>query len=171
MAAKAIALAGDGHAVGVNLSAHSIGDRELTRMVAQAVDAGTDPAKLVFEITETAATSHFDQAREFAERLGRIGCGFALDDFGTGFGSFSYLKHVPVGYLKIDMEFVRDIAHDPADQRIVRSIVSIAGALGQKTIAEGVEDAEALELLAGYGVAFFAIAVWAYRREESRKFS
>jgi diguanylate cyclase (GGDEF)-like protein/PAS domain S-box-containing protein len=152
MAAKAIALAGDGHAVAVNLSAHSIGDRELTRMVAQAVDAGTDPAKLVFEITETAATSHFDQAREFAERLGRIGCGFALDDFGTGFGSFSYLKHVPVGYLKIDMEFVHDIAHDPADQRIVRSIVSIAGALGQKTIAEGVEDAEALELLAGYGV-------------------
>jgi diguanylate cyclase (GGDEF)-like protein/PAS domain S-box-containing protein len=151
---RAIELVRAGRAVEVNLSAHSIGDREITRMVARAFPEQRDAERLVFEITETAAAANFTHVRDFAERVSRIGCGFALDDFGTGFGSFSYLKHVPVSYLKIDMDFVRDLSTSPADRRVVRAIVNIAEGLGQQTIAEGVEDAETLELLRSFGVHF-----------------
>jgi diguanylate cyclase (GGDEF)-like protein/PAS domain S-box-containing protein len=151
---QGVQLARDGRCIEVNVSAHSLGDRELTRLVAGGVSAGAPAENIVLEITETAAAANYDEAREFAERLGRLGCGFALDDFGTGFGSFSYLKHVPVGYLKIDMEFVRNIAHDTTDQRVVQAIVSIAKGFGQKTIAEGVEDSAALEFLRAYDVDF-----------------
>jgi diguanylate cyclase (GGDEF)-like protein/PAS domain S-box-containing protein len=150
--ARGVELARAGRRVEVNLSAHSIGDRELTRIVDEGMGAGDDAENLVFEITETAAAANFDEARDFAERLRRLGCGFALDDFGTGFGSFSYLKHVPATYLKIDMEFVRELARNPADQRVVKAIVSIAEGFGQRTIAEGVEDELTLELLRRYGV-------------------
>jgi EAL domain-containing protein (putative c-di-GMP-specific phosphodiesterase class I) len=69
------------------------------------------------------------------------------NDFGTGFGSFTYLKHLPARYLKIDMEFVRDINEDPTDREIVRSIVGIAHTLGKETIAEGVENADVQQTL------------------------
>jgi EAL domain-containing protein (putative c-di-GMP-specific phosphodiesterase class I) len=92
--------------------------------------------------------------RAFAERVRRLGCRLALDDFGTGFGSFIYLKHLPVSELKIDMEFVRHVSHSPADRRLVESIVMIARALGVRTVAEGVEDEATLTLLREYGVDF-----------------
>lgn len=81
-----------------------------------------------------------------------MGCGLALDDFGTGFGSFSYLKHLPARYLKIDVDFVSGIASSETDQEIVKSIVAIARSLRKLTIAEGVEDAETLSILRDYGV-------------------
>ncbi len=149
---QALELAADGRRLEINLSAHSLGDREITRMVASAVDHGVDPENLVFEITETAAAANYRAAGDFAERLSRIGCGFALDDFGTGFGSLTYLKHVPFAYLKIDTEFVRDLSRDRVSQRIVRAVVTIASHLSQKTIAEGVEDAATLSLLRALGV-------------------
>jgi diguanylate cyclase (GGDEF)-like protein len=151
---RAVELASAGRSVEVNLSAHSIGDSRLTREVAEGFRQGGDPSNLVFEITETAAAANFKDVQNFAQRLSRIGCGFALDDFGTGFGAFSYLKHVPVSYLKIDMDFVKELRTSPADQRVVRAIVNIAEGLGQRTIAEGVEDAETLALLREYGVGF-----------------
>jgi EAL domain-containing protein (putative c-di-GMP-specific phosphodiesterase class I) len=89
----------------------------------------------------------FDAAVAFVAALEELGCDLALDDFGTGFGSFTYLKHVAARYLKIDMEFVRDINIDPTDREIVRSIVGIAHTLGKKTVAEGVESADVLETL------------------------
>ena len=90
----------------------------------------------------------------FARGLAEIGCQVALDDFGTGFGSFTYLKTVPVTYLKIDIDFVRDLATNLANQHLVRAIVGLANGFGYETIAEGVEDAETLALLTGYGVDF-----------------
>ena len=68
-----------------------------------------DSSKVIFEITETAAMTNIAAARGFAQTLKEMGCNVALDDFGTGFASFSYLKHIPARYLKIDMEFVRDL--------------------------------------------------------------
>jgi len=103
-----------------------------------------------FEL-ELAATSS-EQARALADRLTALGCGFALDDFGTGYGSFPYLKHLPVSYLKIDMEFVRDIADDPSDRQVVKAIVDVARNFGIKTIAEGVESEQEAATLAGIGV-------------------
>ena len=139
--------------VEVNLSAKSIGDPTLPGFIElELMAAGADPANVVFEITETAAAEDFEQARKLAERLTRLGCGFALDDFGTGFGSFTYLKHLPVSFIKIDIDFVRELTDDAADRQVVNAIVGVARNFGIETIAEGVESAETLELLAEMGV-------------------
>ncbi len=81
-----------------------------------------------------------------------MGCDVALDDFGTGFGSFSYLKHLPSRYLKIDIEFVRDVASNATDQQVVKSITEVGHSLDKRIIAEGVEDRATLDALRGYGV-------------------
>ena len=113
---------------------------------------GVDPRRLTFEITETAAVANIPLARRFAERLMRLGCRFALDDFGSGFGSFYYLKYLPVNYLKIDGEFVRKLGSGRIDQEVVRAIVRLAGSVGTRTIAEFVGDQPTLEMLQDYGV-------------------
>ena len=138
--------------VAVNLSARSIGDPRILTAVRESIAAGLDPPNLTFEITETAAMTDFGGALGFVSALGKLGCHLALDDFGTGFGSFTYLKHLPARYLKIDMEFVRDINTDPSDKEIVRSIVGIAHTLGKEAIAEGVESPDVLQTLRELGV-------------------
>ena len=115
---------------------------------------GLNPANVMFEITETAAVSNFENAERFARTLNDIGCNLALDDFGTGFGSFTYLKYVNARYLKIDLEFVRHLVSNDTDQKVVKSIVDIAHSLDKKTIAEGVEDAATLTALKDRGVDF-----------------
>jgi Amt family ammonium transporter len=77
---------------------------------------------------------------------------FALDDFGSGLSSFSYLKTLPVDYLKIDGQFVENVVRDPIDRSMVEAICQVARAMGLKTVAERVESAEALEALARLGV-------------------
>jgi PAS domain S-box-containing protein len=139
--------------VEVNLSAQSIGDPGLPAFVeARLAEAGAPASNLVFEITETAAAEDFDQARRLARRLAELGCGFALDDFGTGYGSFTYLKHLPVRYIKIDTEFVRTLRADSPDRQVVSAIVDVARNFGIETIAEGVEAAETADLLRALGV-------------------
>ena len=139
--------------VEVNLSAHSLGDRSLTAFIETQLEAsGADPANLVFEITETAAAGDLVQAGKLAERLIELGCRFALDDFGTGYGSFTYLKHLPVSYIKIDMQFVCDLVSNPSDRQVVKSIVDVARNFEIETIAEGVESQETLTQLAELGV-------------------
>ncbi|MDP1849063.1 MAG: EAL domain-containing protein [Solirubrobacteraceae bacterium] len=137
----------------VNLSGRSIGDRELTRLIEdELARTAIDPASLIFEVTETAAIANMDAAREFADTLGQLGCRFALDDFGTGFGSFYYLKYLPVSYLKIDGEFIEGLADSETDQLMVQAIVTLAQGLGKSTIAEFVGNATTQELLRTYGV-------------------
>ena len=137
----------------MNISGKSIGDAALVRLIeTQLRTVGPDPANLIFEITETAAAENLDAARDFAWRLRGLGCGFALDDFGTGYGTFAYLKHLPVTFIKIDMEFVRYLAIDPSDQKIVKSIIAVARNFGVQTIAEGVEHQATLDLLRSLGV-------------------
>jgi PAS domain S-box-containing protein len=149
---EAIKLARD-RRVEVNLSGKSIGDAELIRQIeTQLREENVEPDNVIFEITETAAAENLDAARDFAWRLRGLGCGFALDDFGTGYGTFAYLKHLPVTYLKIDMEFVRYLAIDPSDQKIVKSIIAVAQNFGVQTIAEGVEHEATLDLLRELGV-------------------
>jgi PAS domain S-box-containing protein len=139
----------------VNLSAASIGTSDLLPFIErQILEAHADPADLVFEITETALMQDIIAGEAFARGLTALGCGLALDDFGTGFGSFVYLKKLPITHLKIDIEFVRDLASNPDDLHVVKAIVSLARAFGLKTIAEGVEDEQALTLLRAEGVDF-----------------
>jgi diguanylate cyclase (GGDEF)-like protein/PAS domain S-box-containing protein len=137
----------------VNLSAKSVTDPQLPDHIAGELEAhGADGRGLCFEVTETAAVVNVDRARQFARRVAALGCAFALDDFGAGFASFYYLKHLAFDLLKIDGEFVTDLANSVTNQLVVKAVVDIARGLGKKTIAEFVEDAETLELLRGMGV-------------------
>ena len=81
------------------------------------------PARLIVEITETAAIVNLERARALADTLRRLGCLLALDDFGAGFASFSYLKHLRFDVLKIDGEFVRGLRENPTDRLVVEAVV------------------------------------------------
>ena len=137
----------------INLSGQSIGDDNFLSYIKSHLSYyDINPNKICFEITETAAISNLNKATDFISELKRLGCFFALDDFGSGLSSFAYLKNLPVDYIKIDGMFVRDIANDPIDQEMVRSITSIAIAMNKKTIAEFVENDEIKKILADMGV-------------------
>jgi diguanylate cyclase (GGDEF)-like protein/PAS domain S-box-containing protein len=139
--------------VEINLSGRSVGDPDLPTLIEQELAAhGVPAASLVFEITETAAIANMQQARHFADRLAKVGCRLALDDFGAGFGSFYYLKYLPLDYLKIDGDFIASLPRSPVDQRIVKAMVDVARTLGVRTIAESVGDEQTLSLLRALGV-------------------
>jgi diguanylate cyclase (GGDEF)-like protein len=157
-AIRMIAGAAPGRAprLGVNLSGESVvGDPELLSMIERELDnAAVDPANLIFEITETAAIANMAEATRFAHGLTNLGCSLALDDFGTGFGSFYYLKHLPVRYVKLDGEFIHNLPRNPIDEHMVRAIVGVAHGLGIQTVAESVADDETIEMLHQHGVDF-----------------
>jgi diguanylate cyclase (GGDEF)-like protein/PAS domain S-box-containing protein len=140
--------------VAVNLSGQSIEDRAFHRDVLEQVARMPRPDKLCFEITETAAITHMDDAKEFITAMRKLGVRIALDDFGTGVASFGCLKLLPVNMLKIDGQFVRDILHDRLDHTAVRCFHDIAAACNLKTIAECVETEDVLTALREIGVDF-----------------
>jgi len=151
----AIEIAAGGGPVQLNLSAHSVGDPMIFRKIESCLRrTGVDPGSLVFEITETALIADEAAARSFAQELHGLGCRLALDDFGTGYGGFTYLKSLPVDFLKIDIEFVRDLASNPASRHVVQAVVALSRAFKLKTVGEGVEDAETLKVLQELGVDF-----------------
>ena len=137
----------------INLSGKSLGDEKfLPFVVNQFQMSGLDATKICFEITETAAIASYSQANRFINALKELGCKFALDDFGTGLSSFSYLKHFPVDFLKIDGSFVKEILHDPIDREMVRSIAQIGRLTGKQTIAEFAENEEIITMLRGMDI-------------------
>jgi diguanylate cyclase (GGDEF)-like protein/PAS domain S-box-containing protein len=137
----------------VNISGRSVGSQELLAVIENGlVSSGLDPASLILEVTETAAIANMDRARGFANELQSLGCSFALDDFGAGFGSFYYLKHIPFDYVKIDGEFIRNLAASTTDQLILDSIVQMSNGLGTHTVAEFVGDQATVEVLKAHGV-------------------
>jgi diguanylate cyclase (GGDEF)-like protein len=150
--ARGLALALAGSHVSINLSVHSIGDERLLQLMRQAITGGMRAENVIFEITETAALTNIHEARAFTESVTALGFAVALDDFGTGFGSFAYLKHLPAQYLKIDMEFVREMLTSATDRAIVSSIAHVAHSLGKRVIAKGVEDDETLRALRESGI-------------------
>jgi EAL domain-containing protein (putative c-di-GMP-specific phosphodiesterase class I) len=155
MLARGLELVAAGRTIAVNISARSLTQLRLLDDIQRSLAvSGADPSNLIIEITETAAAQNAASARRFAAGMERLGCRLALDDFGTGFGAMTYLKSLPAHFLKIDIDFVRGLRGDEGNQRIVRTIVDIARRHGQRTIAEGVEDAETASLLRQYGVDF-----------------
>ncbi len=115
-------------------------------------DSGVDARRLVFEITETSAVTNFSRAAHLIKVLRDMGCRFALDDFGSGLSSFSYLKNLPLDFIKIDGAFVRDVLTDPVDLETVKAINQVGHTMGLKTIAEYVESKAVLEMLRSIGV-------------------
>jgi PAS domain S-box-containing protein len=150
--ARAVELAAAGQRVEVNLSAKTIRDQLQVGWIERAVLASGAPQNLIFEITETAAAENLPAARTFAQQLRKLGCAFALDDFGVGHGTFTYLRHLPVDYLKIDIQFVRNLLEDEDDQQVVRAIIGVAKQFGIRTIGEGVENEATMEKLRQMGV-------------------
>ena len=116
------------------------------------IQSRIDPARLTFEITETAAISQLSKAVNFMREVKSLGCLFSLDDFGSGMSSFAYLKALPVDTLKIDGAFVRDMLEDPADRAFVEAIHRVAHTLGKKTVAEFAETPEIVEALREIGI-------------------
>jgi len=151
MVRQAIAFARD-VMTSVNLSAMTICDPAARLEIVDLLKAAPGAARrIVFEITETAAASHLEAAAAFVGDIGRLGCRLALDDFGTGFGSFTYLRTLPLSHIKIDLSFVRGLADSVNDRRVVQSILGIAEQFGLATIAEGVENQATLDLLRELG--------------------
>ena len=152
---QATKLAGAGCPVQANISARSVGDPDVLEHIERCVrQCAVTPGMLVFEITETAILEDQQAAQTFAERLHALGCKLALDDFGTGYATLTYLKQMPVDFIKLDIEFVRDLVSSSASRHVVQAVVGLARDFGVQTVAEGVEDAATLELLARFGVDF-----------------
>jgi EAL domain-containing protein (putative c-di-GMP-specific phosphodiesterase class I) len=137
----------------LNVSGHSLHDPRFPEFIAAELrSSGVAPGHVAFEISESAAVANVAQTREFATELRRIGCRFGLDDFGSGLSSFAYLKNLPVDYLKIDGNFVRDLINDPIDYAVVESINQLGHVMGIETIAEYVETEAVLARLTAMGV-------------------
>jgi diguanylate cyclase (GGDEF)-like protein/PAS domain S-box-containing protein len=134
--------------IAVNLSAVQFKRGDLEKSVINALtNSGLAPALLELELTESILIQDTEKVLAMVRRLKALGVKLSLDDFGTGYSSLSYLKTFAVDKVKIDQSFVRDMADDPNDAVIVRTIIQMAKSLNLKTIAEGVETERQLALL------------------------
>jgi len=106
-----------------------------------------DPSLIHLEITEEILIENLMRNRRLLQKLNDIGMQIVVDDFGIGYSSLAYLKNFPISVVKIDRSFVQDLASDPEDQAITRTICSLANDLGMQTVAEGVEQVDQLEML------------------------
>jgi EAL domain-containing protein (putative c-di-GMP-specific phosphodiesterase class I) len=137
----------------INLSGLTLKDDTFLPFLREMLRRSRVPADMLcFEITETSAIENLDEAIAFMNAMRAMGCRFALDDFGVGMSSLTYLKRLPVDYVKIDGSFVRDMLTDKADWMTVEMINQISHLAGRKTIAEFVENAEILAALKTIGV-------------------
>ncbi len=137
----------------INLSGASIGDGNLHDFLMEQFNLyETPPAGICFEITETAAIANLAQAAGLIRKLKELGCRFSLDDFGNGLSSFTYLRHLPVDFLKIDGAFIKNMADDAIDHAMVEAINNIGHVMGIETIAESVENDSILQALRKIGV-------------------
>ncbi|MBK7353098.1 MAG: EAL domain-containing protein [Nitrosomonas sp.] len=150
----------------INLSAHAICSEDfLDFIVTQIKTHINHPASLCFEITENVALADPKHVKQFITTLKGLGCLFSLDDFGSGFSSFSYLKEIPIDFLKIDGRLIKDMTSDPIDLTMVQSIQNIGHVMGLKTIAEWVEDEATLQLLRDMNVDY-AQGFWLARPQQ-----
>ncbi|MBI1182166.1 MAG: EAL domain-containing protein [Alphaproteobacteria bacterium] len=134
--------------VSVNLSVRQLRQPGLAGTLAALLDrVGIAPSGLELEITETMLMKDTENALQTLAALDEMGIGLALDDFGTGYSSLAYLKRFPLQTIKIDRSFVADVASDPEDYEIVRTIISMGHSLRRRILAEGVETAEQLAVL------------------------
>ncbi|MBA1246470.1 EAL domain-containing protein [Pseudomonas luteola] len=137
----------------INLSGSSLGDMSLIDYIQDRLALhAVAPNRICFEITETHAIANLNAARTFIETLRELGFRFSLDDFGAGMSSFTYLKHLPVDYLKIDGSFVKNLLEDPVDRATVDVINRLGHLTGKRTIAEFAETSAIIEALKGLGV-------------------
>jgi PAS domain S-box-containing protein/diguanylate cyclase (GGDEF)-like protein len=137
--------------ISVNLSALQFSEQIVGALRRILDECGIDPGLIELELTETASMADAGRSCELLAQLKAMGVQLAIDDFGTGYSNLNYLKRFPVDKLKLDQSFVRDILNDGDDLAISRAVVAMAHGLRLTVVAEGVECAGQLELLAGLG--------------------
>jgi len=137
----------------VNVSSISLQDAEFRAFVRHLIDSHQlAPGQICLELTEVGAMANLTGVADGMHELRAAGCSFALDDFGGGVSSFSFLRYLPIDYLKIEAGFVRDMIDDPMDSAIVDSIARVGHVLGIHTVAQGVDDAGTVEKLQAIGI-------------------
>jgi diguanylate cyclase (GGDEF)-like protein len=135
----------------VNLSAVQFKRGNVEQIVITALQqSGLAPSLLELELTESILIENVEQVLSTVKRLKQLGVKLSIDDFGTGYSSLSYLKRFDIDKLKIDQSFIRDLATDTDDAAIVNAVIQMARSLNLKTIAEGVEHPDMLDLLRGF---------------------
>ncbi len=139
----------------INLSGRSLNEPSFLQYVLDIVKHAEIPSEWIcFEITETTDINSLSDTSEFITRIKETGCHFSLDDFSSGLSSYTYLKNLPVDYLKIDGSFVKNMHENPEDYAVVKSISDIGHFMGKKVIAEFVENESIMEKLREIGVDF-----------------
>jgi EAL domain-containing protein (putative c-di-GMP-specific phosphodiesterase class I) len=138
--------------VSVNVSTRDLLDPKLPDKFADILQRHqVQPASICLEITEGTIMSDPVRAQNTLERLSAMGLELSVDDFGTGYSSLTYLKRLPVNELKIDKSFVMQMEHDDDDRTIVKSTIDLAHNMGLRVVAEGVENAAVMNMLADMG--------------------
>jgi diguanylate cyclase (GGDEF)-like protein len=140
--------------VSVNISVGDLLTPEFPALVAELLDREQlGPDSLTLEITETSIIDQFERAQAAVKRLRNLGIEVSVDDFGAGFTSLAYLTDLAVDELKLDLRFIAPLAGGATsrDSEVVRAMIELGHALGVRVVAEGVEDAAALELLRSFG--------------------
>jgi len=140
-------------ALSINLSGTTLSDRGcLEKLVDRVENMTVDPSLVCFEITETAAIRNASAVIQFMNVMQARGIRFALDDFGAGLSSFSYIRSLPIDYLKIDGYFIRNIRSDETNRAITAAFIQLSRELGIATVAEAVEDKATRRAVAEMGI-------------------
>jgi EAL domain-containing protein (putative c-di-GMP-specific phosphodiesterase class I) len=136
----------------VNVSVKQFLQNDFVARVQKIVELhAINPSRLKLEITESLLLKNTENMIIRMNALKSLGIEFSLDDFGTGYSCFQYLKRLPISQIKVDQSFIRDIASNPSDAAIVRTIIAMAHNLKLEVIAEGVETPEQRQLLLDAG--------------------
>jgi diguanylate cyclase (GGDEF)-like protein/PAS domain S-box-containing protein len=146
-----------GHALplSINVSPRQFRQPDFVAMVRAAVhETGVPPQQLIFEVTEGLLVDDIDDTVNRMQELAQLGIRFSIDDFGTGYSNLAYLRRMPLYELKIDKGFIRDMPDDSNGTALVQSILAMAGQLGLRVVAEGIETSEQARFLAEHGQPF-----------------
>lgn len=139
--------------VAINLSAQVFREDDLIPLIEGTFrEFKVDPARVIFELTESASMSNVSATQKIIKRLNELGCGFVVDDFGTGFSTFGYLKQFPAHSIKIDGSFICGLDQNSVDQTLVRAMNEVARTLGKETVAEFVETEAVFDLIRSMGI-------------------
>jgi diguanylate cyclase (GGDEF)-like protein len=136
----------------VNVSPQQFRQADFVQQVRDVLqEHGVEPALLILEVTEGLLVEHMEETVARMNELAALGVRFSIDDFGTGYSSLAYLKRMPLYELKIDRSFIMDMPDDASDVVIVQTILAMAGQMGLRVVAEGVETQAQADFLAAHG--------------------
>ena len=149
-----LALDAAGHPLPLSINVSPLQFRQpdfVAQVCAVLRETGAPPQQLIFEVTEGLLVEDVGQTVDRMRELSALGIRFSIDDFGTGYSNLAYLKKMPLYELKIDKSFMRDTPHDANGAAIVQSILAMAGHLGLRVVAEGIESDAQARFLAAHG--------------------